>query len=406
MISADRYADEKREAMPRNVSQGRGVAQKISTTADRSRDKRLDGGNSGILSSTSMGKFQIDTYNVTQKSATNLMHHSPVLQHAQTINIPSSSYIEKADSPNPPLQLRSLSKGRTEIEQHKLKNNYFNYTAASPIYSASAISNTDLSKKIPDEYGSPGESTAHKYTKSQISSQSQLPPKQLYPLLQSSQQSPEYEIAPPAKSTHHPLATPTSLSSTLRSQQGHQSASHTYTHTHQHTQHVDHSQDHSYPHQSPQPSRIDDDRREHTPEGQMTLTTDNHGLQSSANMMLAKNLKAKVVDLEKSNDMLEKKCQVMQQAVKELKKENTKLKAALEGFRGKDAIIENLTTEKENFEKELEERKGEASRAVEGYEALKNEILDLARFIRSQVRPNWVVNSIYLAKFPKRGNFC
>ena len=123
-------------------------------------------------------------------------------------------------------------------------------------------------------------------------------------------------------------------------------------------------------------------------------------------MMLAKNLKAKVVDLEKSNDMLEKKCQVMQQAVKELKKENTKLKAALEGFRGKDAIIENLTTEKENFEKELEERKGEASRAVEGYEALKNEILDLARFIRSQVRPNWVVNSIYLAKFPKRGNFC
>ena len=75
---SERMADEKRDYIPRNVSQGRGVAEKINTTIDRSRDKQLGGYGNSMLASTSMGKFQTDSYtSVTQKSTSNLSNTAP-----------------------------------------------------------------------------------------------------------------------------------------------------------------------------------------------------------------------------------------------------------------------------------------------------------------------------------------
>ena len=53
------------------------------------------------------------------------------------------------------------------------------------------------------------------------------------------------------------------------------------------------------------------------------------------------------------------------------------------------------------MEKELGEKIAEVEKMGESYETLKNEMLELARFIRSQVKPSWVVNYCNIAKLPK-----
>lgn len=411
-FNTDRYREDHKEGMSRNVSQGRGVAQKITTTADRSRDRRLGGGNSGLMSSTSMGKFQSEAYSTTQKSTSNLVLNSPGLKHAQTMNLPSTPIMDKGDYNSQTLNLRSLSKGKPESDQTRAKNNYFNYTGGSPAYTSGGISSSDLSNKVLDGSTTPGENLSQKiYSKSLISSASNAPPKQLYPLLQNSQQTPVYEDSP-SPQLHHPLATPTSLSSTLRSQmylpqpspadptpasftttvspdlihqQGLQTPPLRPPSSQDSPPQYSQSQAHLNPH--PQSST-----RQHQP-------SIDH--QSTGQSLIINNLKAKIDDIEKSKDAIESKYQVMQQAMKELKKENTKLKAAVETFRGKDTLIAKLKEDCEKMQKELSERKSEVGRTGDGYEALKSEILDLARFIRSQIKPTWVVSYFYPSRASK-----
>ena len=91
---------------------------------------------------------------------------------------------------------------------------------------------------------------------------------------------------------------------------------------------------------------------------------------------------------------------VLSQAVKDLKKENNRLKTGLEAAAEKCAEvdkycreIERLQREADTKTKEIEERKMEAK----GHEAdcihFKNQFIELARYIRSNIKEKWMVDS-------------
>lgn len=343
--------------MPRNLSQGRVVAQKISTIAGRSKDRRLGEVSTNVLSSTSLGKFQSEVYSETQNSNTKIEGSSPSgLKYAHTMNLQSSPLYDNKDSPSQPAHIRSFSKGNQEAELSKSKNNYFNYTSGSPLYTPSGISNSEVSRKFTDEFSTPITSPPHpNNSKSQINSYPTLPSQQLSELFhQSSLQSASEDKS---SSPHTHTQTPAMFQDPL-----------TPPHPHTDTDGI-----------------VDDGTG---------------GLPGMANDE-KEAYRAKCESLEVSHGMLDQKCKVMQQAVKELKRENAKLRSALEATRGKDAVMEKMKREREKMEKELGEKIAEVEKIGESYETLKNEILELARFIRSQVRPSWVVNYYNIAKLPK-----
>lgn len=396
----------------RNLSQGRAIAEKISTAADRSRDKRIGGGvgnsSSGLLVSTSMGKFQPEVYHASQKSSSNLGSTMTGYKHSNTMQYIGSPSNDHKDSAHQPLQLRSLSKGRSAEEEKKLpKNHYFNYTLGSPTYANKFISNSEISPKTPQEYIATGDASAQKqFSKVATTPYSNLPPKQLYPLLQNSQQSPVYEDSP--QQGHQQVPTPISLNSTLRSNLGQVSptpAASSMGFTYQpKSQFVEQEPDiviagEDYAQiSSPQIGKTSVSGHViETQEKSMKINNQTSDL-SQGHLTLISNLKTQLTEMESNNQSLEKKVQVLQQSTKELKKENTMLKNALETFRDKELDFEKLKKVMERNEKEMQERLLETKKWKEDYEILKNEILEIARFIRSNIKRDWVVITSYCSQ--------
>lgn len=365
---SERGINERRDLGPRNVSQGRGVAEKINSTIDRSRDKRIGGYGTGVLSSTSMGKFQTDSYtSINKQSSNNLSSTMKDFLPSTPGQYPGSPIHEVKESPQQPLQLRSNSRGRPEDEKQK-----FLFTNVTPVpsYTQSVISASDLPKKQNDGFSSPTDtSTQKQHSYSQLGPYSNLPPKQLYPLLQNSQQTPVYE-QPVITSSHQliqpqPISQPLSLSSTLKSP--------------------------IVPQHIPYP---DIQKQELDTEQPTSPGPRSNPLQDQLTAM-----KARVSELETNNTSLENKNSVMAKDLKELKKINSQLKAAIESLQSKDSAFEKMKRDREKLEKEVEEKMLECNKIKEEYEGLKNEFIEIARFIRSNVKPNWVVMFLNLAKF-------
>lgn len=361
VYQSDRSGLDRKEPAPRHVSQGRGVAvaEKIQSTINRSIDKRLGGYGNGVLSSTSMGKFQTDNYSSINKQSTNnlsstLKEFGPTTPSNYHQGSPMN---ESKDSPSQPLQLRSHSRGRPEDDKQKY---FFNNTNPMvPSYTQSSISATDLGKKPSETYVNTTEaSTPKQASYSQLASYSNLPPKQLYPLLQNSQQSPVYEIHQQVMGSPYQPQTPpqvsnppqpVSLSSTLKSA--------------------------LTPTQSTPP--------------EMPKATDTApGPRQD---------QSRIAELEAANEALEHKNSVMAKDLKDLKKVNSQLKAAIESLQNKDSAFEKMKRDRERIEKELEEKKLETNRIKEDYEVLKNEVIEVARFIRTNLKPNWVVSLFHFS---------
>lgn len=102
--------------------------------------------------------------------------------------------------------------------------------------------------------------------------------------------------------------------------------------------------------------------------------------------------------LEESEDKkleLAQKNEVLVASVKELKKENSKLKNTLELYLGKSQSFEKMKKEREKLEKEVEELRVKASDTTklrEDWEYMKEEVIELARFIKQNVHMQWIVS--------------
>ena len=377
---SERGIDERRDQPQRQFSQGRGVAEKIQSTMERSREKKLGGYSTSILASTSMGKFQTDTYSTSSKqSATNLANPMKEFKHSSTMNLTGSPTYDHKDMPSQTLQLRSQSRGRPEDDPQNHQKTFFNQGNVIQGYSHSVISSSQIPKKTSDGFSSPSDlSTQKPASHSQLGSYSNLPPKQLYPLLQNSQQSPVYEQQQTSSPQHAGVASPSqplSLASTLKSGLNKPSGIAGDTSSQSFTPKNIHDLD--------LPDNLSPSPMSPAPGPRFPPTQD----------PLVPSLKAKITDLENTNSSLENKCSIMAKDLKDLRKQNDKLKAAIESLQSKDAVLEKMKREREKNEKEMEERMLDFNRIKEDYEALKNEVVEIARFIRSNLKPNWVVRS-------------
>lgn len=383
--NTERSVDNRKETpMQRNVSQGRAIAEKMHSTIDRSKDKRLGDYSTGVIASTSVSKFQNDNYNsIGKQSSSNISSSIKDFKPSNTMQYPNNPNFEYKDSPSQTLQLRSHSRGKPDYEIPKTKNFFASEITPAPTYTQSYLTPSESLKKQNDGIQSSHDlSTQKPASYSQLSSQLNLPPKLIYPQTQTSQKHLIHDIEQSPQVINSPTQ-PLSLNSTLRSAQL------------------------KSPISLP-PEMINPlippksyQEQESSDSVQNTPTSPGPRMPSIPDPQV-ESLKVKITELESSNSQLTDKCRVMAADLKDLRKVNSQLKQALEAVQTKDLAFEKMKRDREKLEKSLEEKKVEYSRVKEDVETFKNEFIEVARFIKAHVKPNWVVRNVYAAELPER----
>lgn len=436
----DRRETEKRD-LQRNLSQGRAIADKISSTVSKTSSRHIQSGNGGLMSSTSVGKYFSENSSQQFNASKTTGNFNNANNFSQTMKITTSAVEQisptgdKKEYTGHSLQLRSASRGREEDEQNRLKNKAIaeynsTNTYASPVMTSSDLSrrNTqDLTKHLDERKGLTG-SQINNYI-SNTPTITNLPPKQLYPLVSTQAQSNITMSDPPIH--HHVFA---AMSNNQAG--GYQSGIKAQTELYGQTANMsDLSSPILTPHTSstPQQFAFQPQSSPTYQDGQSGGQTQIPGTVSQSSNSSARLPKptqpnqttnfqyqqvqpiqslsqppsnhdqtsiARIGELERQLSDSEHRNSVLSQAVKDLKKENNRLKTGLEAAAEKCGEMDKFSTEIERLERELETRRKELDEKkmeVNGIQAdcalFKNQFIELARYIRANIKENWMVCS-------------